>query len=156
MIRASTRGTCLFSSKCIVLGYGKIGRALCRMLRGVGAKVIAVGRSGGSLEQAYKDGIEARDFAAWHEVLPQADWVMNTIPYPVMGNKELSLLRSGCKLMELASAPYGIDKEAALDLGLDYTLEASIPGRFYPRSAAEAMLGSVCRIIQDEEGKDES
>ena len=59
--------------------------------------------------------------------------------------------------MELASAPYGIDQAQAERLGLDYRMEASIPGRLYPLSAAEAMLSSWLRLMRtDEEGHDES
>jgi len=156
MVLAAGKGKCLFSARCIVLGYGHMGRALCRMLRGIGAKVTAVGRKGGSLNRAAIDGIDFCTLDEWQPLLPGADWIFNTIPQPVMGAAELCTLRSDCRLMELASAPYGIDADAAKTLGLSYQLEPSIPGRLYPRSAADAMLSCWCRIVQPKEGDNES
>ena len=157
MVLASGRGRCLFNKRCLVLGYGHMGRALCEILEGVGAVVSVAGRSGGSLQKAFYAGLDAWDFEGWHHVLPEVDWVFNTIPSPVLGAEELAMLKCSCRLMELASAPYGIDKVQAEALGLDYRMEASIPGRMYPMSAAEAMLSSWLRLISErKEGYDES
>lgn len=157
LVLASSRGRCLFGKRCLVLGYGHMGRALCEMLTGLGAVVSVAGRSGGSLQKAFYAGLDAWDFEGWHAVLPRVDWIFNTIPSPVLGRRELELLKGGCRLMELASAPYGIDQAQAERLGLDYRMEASIPGRLYPLSAAEAMLSSWLRLMRtDEEGHDES
>ena len=156
MFLAGGKGKCLFSAKCIVLGYGHMGRALCNMLRGIGADVIAVGRIGGSLDRAAMDDIDFCDLNTWQNLLPEANWIFNTIPQPLMGERELCMLRSDCRLMELASPPYGIDAAAAKKLGLSYQLEPSIPGRLYPVSAAEAMLSCWHRITKPKEGENES
>ena len=42
--------------------------------------------------------------------------------------------------MELSSAPYGIDRQAAERLGLLYRLESGIPGRYCPESAAQTLF----------------
>ncbi len=157
IVLASSRGECLFNKRCLVLGYGHMGRALCKMLKGMGARVSVAGRSGGSLQQAFFEGLDAWDFQGWKHVLPRADWVFNTIPHPVMGTDELGLLKSGCRIMELASAPYGVDRAQAEAMRLDYRIEPSIPGRLYPLSAAKAMMASWLRYQRAcEEGQHES
>jgi len=156
ILLASGKGKCLSSACCVVLGYGHMGRALCKMLKGLGANVTAVGRPGGSVEKAGKDGISVRYLDNWQDALTRADWVFNTIPQQMVGEKELTLLRSDCCLMELASAPYGIDAAAAREFGLKYYVEPSIPGRIYPRSAAEAMLACWQRMSTAKEGDNES
>ena len=157
LVLASSRGRCLFGKRCLVMGYGHMGRALCEMLMGLGAVISVAGRRGGSLQRAIDAGLDAWDFNAWRQVLPAVDWIFNTIPSPVLGGRELALLKGSCRLMELASAPYGIDRAKAEALGMELYMEASIPGRLYPLSAAEAMLSSWLRLrAMDGEGQDDA
>jgi hypothetical protein len=145
LVKASQQGRCLFQSHCLVLGYGHLGRALCHMLSGLGARVSVAGRSGGSLQRAFFEGLDAWEMEGLPVILPRVDWIFNTIPSPVLGEQALMLVRDDCALMELASAPYGIDEKAARTMGLHYQNEGSIPGRMYPDSAAQAMMAAWLR-----------
>ena len=130
---------------CLVIGYGRIGKALTRMLRGLGAQVTVAARRKESREEAGAPGIPIEDIP---RVLPQTDVVFSTVPARILGMNELRSASKNTLLVELASAPYGIDPEAAKALHLPYLLESGVPGRYCPRSAARALMN-----LMEREGK---
>ena len=52
----------------------------------------------------------------------------------------LCKVKKGALLMDLASAPWGIDREAARSVGVNAVLESGLPGRYCPRSAAALLM----------------
>ncbi len=50
-------------------------------------------------------------------MLPGFDVVVNTIPAPVLGERELAAMPGGSLVVDLASLPGGTDFEAARELG---------------------------------------
>ena len=50
-------------------------------------------------------------------------------------------------LMELASAPYGMDMAAAEKLGLNVQIEGGLPGRYCPGDAAQIWLEYIERSV---------
>ncbi len=125
---------------CVVMGYGRIGRLLCRLLAAHGAKVTATARKDGDLELIRADGYNALHTRDVADVLFAADVVWNTVPANVLAAHAFSSLRSGAQYIELASSPYGTDIEAAKKTGACVYLEQGLPGRYFPVSAALAML----------------
>ena len=136
---------CLFGAPCAVVGYGRIGRALALRLRGVGAKVTVLARSAAARATARADGMDAEPIAGEHA--GQWRFVFNTVPADVAGEALLSRCAPGAFAMELASAPYGIDFEAAKRLDVTAWIEGGLPGRMAPKSAAAAMLSLIERTM---------
>lgn len=132
----------LRGSQCLVIGYGRIGKALTGLLRGLGAAVIVAARRVESRKEAGENSVSIQDMT---HVLPRMDAVFNTVPAPVLGEEELRHVKPQCVLIDLASAPYGIDRDAAEALGLRAFLESGLPGRYCPMSAAETLLNYIER-----------
>ena len=127
----------LGSAHSLVIGYGRIGKALTGMLRGLGGQVTVAARRKESRKAAGQGSVSMEELP---EALPGARLVFNTVPSPILREEQLSLLPRDALLFELASAPYGIDLDAAGRLGLTASLESGIPGRYCPQSAAEIFL----------------
>ena len=132
----------LRGSNCLVIGYGRIGKALTGLLRGLGAEVTVAARREESRREAGENSVSIQEIPA---VLPRMDVIFNTVPAPVLGEEELRRVRPHCVLIDLASAPYGIDRNAAEALGLKAILESGLPGRYCPLSAAETLLNYMER-----------
>jgi len=75
--------------------------------------------------------------------------VFNTVPERIFGEEELACIPKAARVIELASPPYGMDVARAKELGVDARIEAGLPGRYFPVSAAGAML----RAFEREEGQ---
>lgn len=137
----------LRGSQCLVIGYGRIGKALTGLLRSLGAKVTVAARREESRREAGENSLFIQEIPP---ALPRMDAVFNTVPAPMLGEKELRRVRPSCVLIDLASAPYGIDMDAAEALGLRAFLESGLPGRYCPLSAAETLLNYMEREMRHE------
>ena len=137
----------LSGAACAVLGYGRIGKALTKLLRGLGAQVTVAARREESRREAGHGSIP---LAALPDVLPGIQVLFNTVPAPILGREWLKRVSPAALLLELASAPYGIDLAAARELGLHAWLESGIPGRYCPKTAARVLLDYMEREVQNE------
>ena len=129
-------------AKCLVIGYGRIGKALTRMLRALGADVIAAARRPESRLEAGGNSIAIEEIP---KVLSSVQLVFNTVPFPLVDRGALTHVPSETLLFELASPPYGIDLAAARELKLHCFLESALPGRYCPDTAAQALLAYIER-----------
>lgn len=134
----------LHQAACIVIGYGRIGKALTGMLRGLGAKVTVAARRRESRDEAGKGSIAMEELPL---SLPHAQLIFNTVPAPILGKEHLSLVNKDTLLIELASPPYGIDLSAAQEMGLRAWGEWGIPGRYCPKSAAQILTDYLEREV---------
>ena len=132
----------LRGSQCLVIGYGRIGKALTGLLRAMGALVTVAARREESRREAGENSVS---ISYMPNILPRMDVIFNTVPAPMLGEKELRQVKPLCVMIDLASAPYGIDRDAAEALGLKAFLESGLPGRYCPLSAAEALLNYMER-----------
>ncbi len=130
----------LFGQNCVVVGFGRIGKFLCRLLSAHGAKVTATARKPADIELIKAEGYHAVHTIDAAMALKNADTVWNTVPQHVLKAETLVSLRKEALVTELASPPYGMDLEEAKRLGANVRLEQSLPGRYFPTSAALAIL----------------
>lgn len=140
-----TDGT-LCGSSCLVTGYGRIGKALCRMLVGLGARVTCCARRPEDLTMIRATGCTA---VRYRELTGGYDYVFNTVPALVLGERELARFSPDTVLMELASAPGGIDLAAAKKLHLRVISAPSLPGRCSPKAAGELLWQTIQNMMEE-------
>jgi dipicolinate synthase subunit A len=133
----------LSEADAMVVGYGRIGRALTGMLLGCGTRVTVAARSPAAREMAKRAGAEAVDMEEMRRALPRQRIVFSTPPQRVLDGRQLALLRQDVRLLALRSPPYGVDLEAAQVLGLAAWREPGLPGRYCPESAGRALLDAI-------------
>ena len=135
--------TGLSGAHILLLGYGRIARLLARELQKAGALVTAAARSGEQRAWAEAEGIEARPLDALSGALDRFDVIIGTIPAPVLTEPLLALVRKDALLLELASAPGGIDAAAAHERGLRYIRAPGLPAKYAPERAAVILRDAV-------------
>ncbi|HEY8416108.1 MAG TPA: NAD(P)-dependent oxidoreductase [Thermaerobacter sp.] len=133
-----------------VLGFGRCGRALALLLRGMGAAVTVVARRPGQRREAAAQGLEAVPFDDLAGVLERSTLVFNTVPAPVLGREALARLPRGALVIDIASRPGGVDWDAARELGVEAYLELALPARFFPVTAGEILAETVVRVVAGE------
>ena len=132
---------------CLVIGYGRIGKALTRILRSLGAEVTVAARKPESRKEAGDNSI-ATDRIQY--AIGNKDLILNTVPFPVISESGLLSIKNTAFLFELASRPYGFDMTRARKLGVHAVLESGIPGRYCPASAADNLFRYIERSVQIE------
>lgn len=142
-MRAGDR--CLRGARVLVIGWGRIGRALTEILVALGARVVVLSRSEAHRHRAIERGAEAVKPEEAEIALSHAALVFNTAPAMVLDGSRLGQLNSEVMVIDLASPPYGVDLREAWRLGLRAWREPGLPGRYCPESAAAALYRAMKR-----------
>jgi len=140
----------LWQTPVLICGFGRIGRGLLTRLQGLDAQVTVAARKAEQRLWAREYGAKTLDFEQLGEVLPQTQLLINTVPQPILRREQLELLPQNCLLLELASAPYGIPREEAQQLGLPYILGSGLPGKLRPQRAGELIARCILSSLREE------
>lgn len=142
----------IWESDFLVLGYGRIGRAVARRLELLGGHVTVVARSAEQRANARCAGHRAAPLTALAELLPHHDTVINTIPAMVLPRGMLEHLPPEALIVDLASRPGGTDFTAAAALGLRAEHALALPGKCAPRTAGMLIAQTVMTLLEEKEG----
>ena len=140
----------LHDSRVLILGFGRIGRALVPALRGLGARVTVAARRPEQRAGARAAGActeRPEGLGTW---VCGYDLVINTVPALLLGREELGSLRKGALVIDLASRPGGVDFTAAAELGVRCVWALSLPGKVAPVTAGRYIMDTVYHIMEEE------
>lgn len=138
--------SCIFASKALVLGYGRCGKILSNMLKGIGARVTVSFRN--EKDEAYIKayGFEGINLNSLECVIGGYDFIFNTIPTDILDRKLLKLVSKNTIIIDLAQSPGGLDYSFARDINLKALYCPGLPGRVAPYTAAEILKNAVLNI----------
>lgn len=137
-------------SKTTVLGYGRVGKTLAKTLLALKSDVTCAARSDHDLAWASIDGCISVPLAKFTASPPDSDVIFNTIPSAVISKYTLEKLRKDTLIIDLASAPGGVDFDSAKDLGIKAMLASSLPGKTSPHTAGEIIADALINILEKE------
>ncbi len=137
----------LCGKRILVAGFGRIGRALSKMLSALGADIYAAARRKETLTEIAALGYKAVDAAEIESSAFLFDFVFNTVPSRIFSEKSVSLMKSGAVYFELASSPFGAAKTDFENAKVRYVSGSALPGRFCPLSCAEAVFSRISEYI---------
>ena len=143
------RDCTIWESGFLVLGYGRIGRAVARRIALLGGRVTVAVRSAEQRAAARCAGYRAAPLDALPTLLSVTDTVINTIPAPVLGREQLVCLPQDALIIDLASRPGGTDFAAARELDLHAEHALSLPARCAPRTAGALVAQTVLSILRE-------
>ena len=138
----------LHGANVLVLGYGRIGKSLSRMLKGIGAKVTVEARKQEDLAWIYDNGYNGVHLDQLDEVLSTQQIIFNTIPHLVLTRERLLKVDKDAVIIDLASAPGGVDYIAAQELGIKAYLELSLPGIVAPKTAGKIVYQVINNLVE--------
>ena len=136
-------------ARCLVIGFGRIGKILCHRLHGLGAYVTASARKYADLAWIRAYGYEAEETPNIDQVLGEFDVVVNTVPARILDESRLRRLKAGCLCLDLASKPGGMDFSAASKLGVKAVWALSLPGEVAPVSSGGIIKDTVYNILNE-------
>ena len=135
-------------ARCLVVGFGRIGKILARMLKALGAEVTVSARS--STDRAYISAL-GYDFVNTEKLTEIRGYniVFNTVPKLIFDRELLENTDCDTLLIDLASLPGGVDFDAASALRIDAQRALSLPGKCAPKTAGEIIKTTVFRMIEE-------
>lgn len=143
----SSSGENLHKSRCLILGYGRCARTLASYLEGMFCHVTVCVRKPEARSEAAVLVDEVLEFAELENVIGTFDYIFNTVPARVIDRKHLEKMRNSVLVIDIASAPGGIDFPAAMELGVPAHLCQGLPGKYAPHSSARK-IGKVVLKMQ--------
>ena len=138
----------IHGSKIIILGFGRVGMTLSRMLHGIGAKTTAVAQKIGELARAKEMGLEVLALAELQQGIAEAQIIFNTIPAKILTREVLRNANPEVLIIDLASQPGGTDFVAAEELGLQAMLAPGLPGKVAPKTAGQILGDIIPQVIR--------
>ena len=92
-------------------------------------------------------GCQAMD--AEHLNLEGFDLVMNTVPVRLLTEERIASMKKDAAIIDLASAPFGTDFEAAKRRGITALTAPSLPARVFPEKAGRILAKSAICLLKE-------
>lgn len=139
---AGTHMTAIFADMpVLIIGWGRIGKCLARLLRALDAQVTVAARKEADRACLESLGYRSLEPASLKNAAPSWRVVFNTAPEPVVDSKTLALWKN-CLKIELAS-------KSGLE-GQDVIIARGLPGKCAPESSGELIARSVIQKVKEE------
>lgn len=139
----------LHGSNILVMGFGRIGKILSNMLKGLGANVACEARKNSDLAWIKAYGYEPIPLPTLKENLNEFDIIINTIPYIVLDKDNLENVRKDALIIDVASNPGGVDREAVKERKIKFIWALSLPGKVAPVTSAEFIKETLYNIFNE-------
>lgn len=130
----------------LVIGFGRVGKTLANMLKKIGLEVYCEARKETDLAWIKAYGYKQVPLEKMKNNLCKMDIIFNTVPYQILDKSTLILLNRNTLIIDLASAPGGVDYEVANKLGIKAILASALPGKVAPNTAAEYLKDFVYKV----------
>ena len=137
----------LSGQEILVIGMGRIGLHLAKLVLALGARVTLSVRAERDKKLLSALGIPWEDTGLYRRGLSSYLCVCNTVPFPVLSRDQIAQTREDCLFLELASAPGGFFPEDCEALGRKHRLARGLPGIAVPQSAGEALAKSILAYL---------
>lgn len=143
----------LFGSRAIVIGFGRTGRSIALLLRGLFSEVTVAARKESDLARIWASGYRYLPMAELVEGAKTADFIFNTAPSPVVSAQVIESLPPHGVVIDVASAPGGTDFEAAARIGRTAKLAPGLPGIVAPVTAGRIIADMIARRLALQSGE---
>lgn len=140
------RGTniSIFSEKIAILGYGRVGKAMATLLKGIDVDFSIFSNDYTEQSMARLLGKKIYDLDS---ELDDYDVIINTIPAKILPLAKLKGAKKSCYILDLASYS-GVEMCDINSLGLAYDNALGIPGKYSPKTAGEILAQSILRNLE--------
>lgn len=139
----------IHGSNVLVLGFGRVGKILANMLKGIGANVFCEARKNVDLAWIKAYGYEPVRLNELDNNLEKFNIIINTIPSIILEEPQLKKVDKDCLIIDLASNPGGVDRNCAKKLGIKTIWALSLPGKVAPLTSAEFIKDTVYNIFKE-------
>ena len=137
--------------KYAITGYGRVAKETVALLKSLSCDITVFARNSSQREDAIIKGCKAFDLADISTCANNFDVIINTVPQNIIFEDTLENINKNTKIIELASAPYGLDFDLARKYGVDVIKAFGLPGKYTPKTAGEIIGKKIEEHLQKEE-----
>ncbi len=138
----------LHGASVLVCGFGRIGKLLCHHLKALGAAVAVAARKKGDLAWCEALGYRPIPLKNLSEFVGESDIIFNTAPALLFDRNMLEKTRA--LIIDLASAPGGVDFEAAAQMNKNVIHALALPVKVAPKTAGEIICKTIINMYEEE------
>lgn len=143
----------IHGSECMVLGLGRTGMTLARVLKGLGARVRTGVRRKEHFARAWEMGFDPFYIDQLALEVSNTDLIFNTIPTMIVTAQVIAQIPHRALIIDLASKPGGTDFRFAEKRGIKSILAPGLPGIVAPKTAGRIIANTLCQLILEDTGK---
>jgi len=140
----------IHDSNSLIVGFGRVGMTLARVLYGLGAHVFIIEKEQRKIARAYELGYTPIKFNNLINRDYDIDIIFNTVPAPILTAKVIANLSQNTLIIDLASKPGGTDFRYAEKRGIKAILAPSLPGIVAPKTAGKILGNTISRLILEQ------
>lgn len=129
--------------KVLIIGWGRIGKCLTRLLRALEADLTVAARKESDRSMAKALGYAAIPPEEMADELDQYRLIFNTVPAPILSAEQAADCNARCLKIDLASIP-GIDAP-------DVLWARGLPGKYAPESSGVLIAKTAIRLLDRKE-----
>lgn len=131
----------------LVLGFGRCAKILAQKLKALDANVTVAARKPEAIAYAYAYGFRTALLPDILVDLSCYDYIFNTVPVKLMTKEALVTTKPDVTIIDIASAPGGVDFVAAEELGRNAALCLALPGIYAPYASASILLQPILELL---------
>ena len=139
----------IHNSKALVLGNGKIGKALSERLKCLGAKTYVGARKSEDMSFIKSSSMIPLNINKIDYKHHNFDVIFNTVPHKILTKDILSTINSNAIIIDLASKPGGVDFSTAQSLNIKTIWALSLPGKVAPITSASFIYETIINILNE-------
>jgi dipicolinate synthase subunit A len=137
--------------KYAITGYGRVSKEVTSLLTALSCDVTVFARNSSQRDDAMLKGCKVQPLSNLVTESRNFDIIINTIPCNIINEDILQNMNKNCKIIELASAPYGLDFDTARKYSIDVVKAFGLPGKYTPKTAGEIIGKRVEEYLYKEE-----
>ncbi len=137
--------------KYAITGYGKVARETASLLTSLSCNVTVFARNPSALEDAKIKGCCVEPLENLTAEAGRFDVIINTVPHNIISEETIKKMKKDSKIIELASAPYGLNFDIARKHSVDVVKAFGLPGKYTPKTAGEIIGTKICEALKKEE-----
>lgn len=140
----------IHGARALVIGFGRCGMTLARLLAAMGSRVAVVARQAGDRARVREMGLQPWSPSQMGDAVREQHIIFNTVPSVVLTGAVLERTLDDVLIIDIASAPAGTNFEAAKRLRRRALHVLGIPGKVAPLTAGRILAEHAPALIQAE------
>lgn len=143
----------IHNSNCLIMGYGRLGKLLAQKLSGLSVNITCLTSDNTEKVWCIANGYDIVSFEKIKKdasILKKYDIIVNTIPKIIL-TEELKEIGKNTLIIDLASKPYGIDRNIVKQENLNFIEALGLPGKSAPITVAENMYEMVKNVLVEKQ-----